>query len=68
LGQNVRLAAKLTGWKIDVRGSEKVLEEEGVSEEDHKEEVAKAAEAGADEVIEVEKSDDVEKEKKNHES
>ena len=26
-GQNVRLAAKLTGWKIDVRGSEAGLEE-----------------------------------------
>lgn len=27
-GQNVRLAAKLTGWKIDVRSSEKAAEEE----------------------------------------
>jgi len=27
-GQNVRLAAKLTGWKIDVRSSEKANEEE----------------------------------------
>jgi len=27
-GQNVRLAAKLTGWKIDVRSPEKVEEEE----------------------------------------
>lgn len=27
-GQNVRLAAKLTGWKIDVRSSEQVEEEE----------------------------------------
>ncbi|PJE69308.1 transcription termination/antitermination protein NusA, partial [Candidatus Shapirobacteria bacterium CG10_big_fil_rev_8_21_14_0_10_38_14] len=26
-GQNVRLAAKLTGWKIDVRSLEKVEEE-----------------------------------------
>jgi N utilization substance protein A len=25
-GQNVRLAAKLTGWKIDVRAAEKVEE------------------------------------------
>jgi len=25
-GQNVRLAAKLTGWKIDIEGSEKVIE------------------------------------------
>jgi len=29
-GQNVRLAAKLTGWKIDVRGPEKVEEEKEV--------------------------------------
>jgi N utilization substance protein A len=28
-GQNVRLAAKLTGWKIDVVGAEKVLAGEG---------------------------------------
>ena len=27
-GQNVRLAAKLTGWKIDIEGSEKLLEKE----------------------------------------
>ncbi len=31
-GQNVRLAAKLTGWKIDIKGSEMPLEE-GVSDE-----------------------------------
>ncbi len=35
-GQNVRLAAKLTGWKIDVRGSEVELEEK--QEEEKKEE------------------------------
>lgn len=44
-GQNVRLAAKLTGWKIDVRGAEKVLEEEGVSEAEHKKEIEEAAES-----------------------
>jgi N utilization substance protein A len=27
-GQNVRLAARLTGWKIDISGAEKVMEEE----------------------------------------
>jgi len=32
-GQNVRLAAKLTGWKIDVRTSEQETEEEAVEEE-----------------------------------
>jgi len=35
-GQNVRLAAKLTGWKIDVRGSGTELEEK--EEEEKKEE------------------------------
>ena len=35
-GQNVRLAAKLTGWKIDVRGFEAELEEK--QEEEKKEE------------------------------
>lgn len=41
-GQNVRLAAKLTGWKIDVRSSEQNQEvpsvEEGEKEEEKKEE------------------------------
>ena len=31
-GQNVRLAAKLTGWKIDVRAAEKVAASEGREE------------------------------------
>ncbi len=31
-GQNVRLAARLTGWKIDISGAEKILEEEIASE------------------------------------
>lgn len=37
-GQNVRLAAKLTGWKIDVVGAEKILidEEAGAGEEELK--------------------------------
>ncbi|MDI6591781.1 MAG: transcription termination factor NusA [Patescibacteria group bacterium] len=33
-GQNVRLAAKLTGWKIDVRTQETTREEEGTKEEE----------------------------------
>jgi len=40
-GQNVRLAAKLTGWKIDiktVKGKEKKFEEDGKKEEEQKEE------------------------------
>ena len=32
-GQNVRLAAKLTGWKIDIEGAEKVLAEEEMAAE-----------------------------------
>jgi len=43
-GQNVRLAAKLTGWKIDVRSNEQANEpiieeevEEGVEEEKEEE-------------------------------
>jgi len=32
-GQNVRLAAKLTGWKIDVRSPEQIEEEKEVKEE-----------------------------------
>jgi N utilization substance protein A len=39
-GQNVRLAAKLTGWKIDVRGFEAELEEK--QEEEKKPAFAKA--------------------------
>ena len=26
-GQNVRLAAKLTGWRIDIKGDGKIVEE-----------------------------------------
>ena len=35
-GQNVRLAAKLTGWKIDVRSPKEklVLDEEGMPQEE----------------------------------
>ena len=36
-GQNVRLAAKLTGWKIDVK-SEKMIEEEKASKKEKEEE------------------------------
>ena len=30
-GQNARLAAKLTGWKIDIRSDKQIEEEEGIS-------------------------------------
>jgi len=36
-GQNVRLAAKLTGWKIDVRSAEKIKEKETKNEKTEKE-------------------------------
>ncbi len=60
-GQNVRLAAKLTGWKIDVRGAEKLLEEEGVSEEEHKKEIEEAvAESNPSTTPEEEKGEEAE--------
>ena len=35
-GQNVRLAAKLTGWRIDIKGaeSENIKSDENLSEDD----------------------------------
>lgn len=55
-GQNVRLAAKLTGWRIDIKGTEKpVAEEEEVSEEASPEEVMQeSAEAAEPETPKVE--------------
>lgn len=32
-GQNVKLAAKLTGWKIDVEGTEKIQEEQNIEKD-----------------------------------
>ncbi|MFA4998487.1 MAG: transcription termination factor NusA [Candidatus Paceibacterota bacterium] len=49
-GQNVRLAAKLTGWKIDVRGpgkTEEVKEEEPEGKEEEKKKPAKKTKAKA---------------------
>ncbi len=43
-GQNVRLAAKLTGWRIDVAAAEVAPIEEAVSEEEVAEEVTEATE------------------------
>lgn len=43
-GQNVRLAAKLTGWKIDVAGTEKVLAGEGIKSEKAEESKVEPAE------------------------
>ncbi|MDR3559307.1 MAG: transcription termination/antitermination protein NusA, partial [Candidatus Pacebacteria bacterium] len=33
-GQNVRLAAKLTGWKIDINGAENKGEEKNIEKEE----------------------------------
>lgn len=62
-GQNVRLAAKLTGWKIDVIADpNEVIEEEEVKEETAIEEITEtpdAEEAPVEEVVE-EKTDEEE--------
>lgn len=68
-GQNVRLAAKLTGWKIDVRGpgeeeSEEEVEEEKVKEEPKEEKDQENKEEKTDEEIE-EKEDKETEEKKD---
>ena len=46
-GQNVRLAAKLTGWKIDVRSPENLSEALAQAEEDAQEVAAVAVKAAA---------------------
>lgn len=56
-GQNVRLAAKLTGWKIDVRNSENTDEE--VAEESEESE----AEEVKEEVVKDENDKDIKEEK-----
>lgn len=42
-GQNVRLAAKLTGWRIDIKGGEKKVEDEIVAEDTAEEVVEESA-------------------------
>jgi N utilization substance protein A len=49
-GQNVRLAAKLTGWRIDIHSTQSVVEEEDVEE----------VEVGKNSVVESEEMDEVE--------
>jgi transcription termination/antitermination protein NusA len=62
-GQNVRLAARLTGWKIDIRsvgGEEKPAEEKVVEEtpiEETVEESAPTAETPTEEVVEEKKEE-----------
>lgn len=62
-GQNVRLAAKLTGWKIDVRSPEKAKELE--QEEEEKEEKKEKKEEEKEEKTEKKKRKKKEKEKKD---
>lgn len=52
-GQNVRLAAKLTGWKIDIRGKEGTKVEEAAPTAENTEE---AAAAGTEAPLPVEKA------------
>ena len=54
-GQNVRLAAKLTGWKIDIKSNlqfEEYLEERNITEEDLIEEYENAVKECTEEVLE----------------
>jgi N utilization substance protein A len=55
-GQNVRLAAKLTGWKIDVRASEAGVEVE--EEEKEKDDAAKKPESKAEKKEKTEKKEE----------
>ena len=69
-GQNVRLAAKLTGWKIDIKSNlqfEEYLEERNITEEELKEEFENAKKEVSDEEVE-EISEDLEKSKENLEA
>jgi N utilization substance protein A len=52
-GQNVRLAAKLTGWRIDIKGTEKPVEEEIVEEESIEEKMEESANDIVEEVVEA---------------
>ena len=66
-GQNVRLAAKLTGWKIDIKSKEQFeayLEDRGITEEELAEEFESAKkevseDLEAEDDITLENSDEV---------
>jgi len=61
-GQNVRLAAKLTGWRIDIKGisaTEVISSEDGFESEEDKEEIETAK--IADEMIEGEPAETTDK-------
>jgi N utilization substance protein A len=63
-GQNVRLAAKLTGWKIDVRSPENLGEALAQQEEDATAENNETAAAAPEAVVEEANNDTAEKEDK----
>lgn len=56
-GQNVRLAAKLTGWRIDIKGAEKLVEEEKTTSTEEKK-------SGESKAGKTETTEQVKKEKK----
>lgn len=62
-GQNVRLAAKLTGWKIDIKSAGNTESDEDEEDEDEENEVEKVEEA-KEETKEAEKSEAAKEEKK----
>jgi N utilization substance protein A len=63
-GQNVRLAAKLTGWKIDVKSEEMIKEERKAKKKKVKKEKAETKKEKADKVKTEEKKPEKEDEKK----
>ncbi len=54
-GQNVRLAAKLTGWRIDIKSASELEAEKALQKTEHAEE-AEAAVAGEEEAITAEEA------------
>lgn len=63
-GQNVRLAAKLTGWRIDIKGAEKLEESEKESKDEKSKVVKKTTKKKATKKTK-EKADDAKKKKKS---
>jgi N utilization substance protein A len=63
-GQNVRLAAKLTGWKIDVRSPGGKEETKGIKDTEETKELEKTEEKRGEEVIKKKKEKGGKKEKK----
>ena len=69
-GQNVRLAAKLTGWKIDIKGEKAEGEEVSDEKEEGVEESTEIKDEAKEEIVEkekTEKAEEVEEEKEAEE-